>query len=175
MLKHDSVNAADTMGEQDSGDSFDLNNQAGEGGPGSAADGSARPSSPVLSETLEDASGAETIHLEPVDGPASAAGGEFDLLMGKLKTWSAEQSWQGILQLSVGPLKLLFTAISLLVVLQLSIGLVQTLNSVPLLGGLLELTGLIRMGLFARDNLLRQRDRTALWVRLRELRASVLG
>lgn len=86
-------------------------------------------------------------------------GGEWQLLLARLSSWieatNPEQLWIG----SQRPLRLLALLITALVVLKVYGALLDTIASVPLMGGLLELVGLIWLTRFISGHLLRAGDR----------------
>lgn len=102
-------------------------------------------------------------------------GGEFQLLLEKLQDWLARQGWQPSLPILKRSTRSLGLLIAVCVLLRLEGGLVSTLNSIPLLGRVLLLVGLLRVALFARENLLRQDDRKRLNERLQQLIRETIG
>ena len=102
-------------------------------------------------------------------------GGEFQLLLEKLQGWLARQGWQPSLPILKRSTRSLGLLIAVCILLRLEGGLVSTLNSIPLLGRVLLLVGLLRVALFARENLLRQDDRKQLNERLQQLIRETIG
>ncbi len=91
------------------------------------------------------------------------AGGEWDLLRAKLRAWwsSGEPQawWQRLSRPVGGGLSLVLV----LLVLQVYAAVVGTLESLPLLPGLLELVGLVWLLRYGLPRLLRSSDRAALF------------
>ena len=90
--------------------------------------------------------GASGLH-SPAD---PAEGGEFQLLLSRLRSWWTEAQELQLWQQSRRPLALLLGLVGLLMGLHVASGLVQALRTVPLLPGLLELVSLawlVRAGL----------------------------
>lgn len=86
-------------------------------------------------------------------------GGEWQLLLARISGWieaaNPEQLWIG----SQRPLRLLALLITALVVLKVYGALLDTIASVPLMSGLLELVGVIWLTRFISGHLLRAGDR----------------
>lgn len=89
----------------------------------------------------------------------ASSGGEWELLLEKLRSWWASGQLQQQWQASRTPLSLLAGLIALLLVLRVYSGLVNVLDSLPLLPGLLELVGLITVVQFSLTKLVRSDDR----------------
>ena len=102
---------------------------------------------------------AATITVPPLEGGESGGGGEWELLVERFTTWwnSGELSrqWQRIR----GPLKGVAVLVAVLLALQLYATVVRTIDGIPLVSGLLELTGLIAVLQFSATRLLRSSDR----------------
>jgi hypothetical protein len=93
---------------------------------------------------------------------ASAAdqeGGEWELLVAKLRTWIASGQLQEQWQAARTPLSLLAGLIAVLLVLRVYSALLGVLESIPLLPGLLELAGLVAVVQFSLTRLVRSNDR----------------
>lgn len=86
-------------------------------------------------------------------------GGEWQLLLARLSSWlntvEPEQLWDQ----SQRPLQIAAALLSLLIVLKLYGAVLETIDSVPLISGLLELVGLIWLLRFSSGHLLRREDR----------------
>ena len=96
----------------------------------------------------------------PADPSASdGEGGEWHLLIEKLNAWLADAKLMELWQQSQRPLKLLGGALGLLLVLQLTGAVLGTLDAIPMLPRLLQLTGLIYLILFASRRLVRSDER----------------
>ena len=99
----------------------------------------------------------------PADPSASdGEGGEWHLLIEKLNAWLADAKLMELWQQSQRPLKLLGGALGLLLVLQLTGAVLGTLDAIPMLPRLLQLTGLIYLILFASRRLVRSDERRSL-------------
>ncbi|MFM8935359.1 MAG: CAAD domain-containing protein [Vulcanococcus sp.] len=100
--------------------------------------------------------------------PASAPGGgddgdggEWELLLQKLRHWLASGQLQQQWQSARGPLSLLAGLIALLLVLRVYGALLGVLDSLPLVPGLLELVGVIAVTRFGLRRLVRSEERQA--------------
>ena len=99
----------------------------------------------------------------PADpGASDSDGGEWHLLMEKLNAWLADAKLMELWQQSQRPLKLVGGALSLLLVLQLTSAVLGTLDAIPMLPRLLQLTGLIYLVLFTSRRLVRSDERRSL-------------
>lgn len=99
----------------------------------------------------------------PADPSSSdSEGGEWHLLMEKLNAWLADAKLMELWQQSQRPLKLVGGALALLLVLQLTGAVLGTLDGIPMLPRLLQLTGLIYLTLFASRRLVRSDERRSL-------------
>ena len=125
------------------------------------------PAEPVItpSETpLAMPSVASTIEV-PASAPGgqtSGEGGEWELLVEKLRQWIGSGQLQEQWQASRTPLSLLAGLIALLLVLRLYGALLAVIDSLPLLPGLLELAGLIAVVQFSLTRLVRSEERRSL-------------
>ena len=102
---------------------------------------------------------AATITVPPLEGSESGGGGEWELLVERFTTWwhsgELNRQWQRI----QGPLKGVAVLVAVLLALQLYATVVGTIDGIPLVSGLLELTGLIAVLQFSATRLLRSSDR----------------
>jgi hypothetical protein len=98
--------------------------------------------------------------LAPAGAEGEADGGEWELLIGKLQTWFHDLSgqWDRIR----GPLKGIAILVAVVIALRTYAALVGTIDSIPLISGLLELVGVIAFGRFTWDKLLRSGERQKL-------------
>jgi hypothetical protein len=119
--------------------------------PGSAAPEPAQPSVAAILEVppLEGAAGEGT----------EAGGGEWEMLLGKVQQWIGSGEPQAFLRSIAGPLKALGYLIAALLLLRVYGTVVRTIDGIPLIGGLLELAGLIAVVRYALLHLLRSEDR----------------
>ncbi|KEF41213.1 MAG: hypothetical protein ER33_12670 [Cyanobium sp. CACIAM 14] len=105
---------------------------------------------------------ASTLEVPPLEGAAQSGGeggGEFELLLQKLRDWFASGELQAQWQRIRGPLKGLAILIGVILLLRVYASLIGTLDSLPLVGGLLELVGLIAVTRFSLTRLVRKSDR----------------
>ena len=107
---------------------------------------------------------ASTIEV-PASAPASGAsgeGGEWELLLEKVRQWINSGQLREQWQAARTPLSLLAGLIALLLVLRIYGALLAVLDSLPLLPGLLELAGLIAVVQFSLSRLVRSEERRSL-------------
>jgi hypothetical protein len=97
--------------------------------------------------------------LEDSPDPAADGGGEFELLLQKIKDWLGSGELQTQWQRFRGPLKGLAILIGVVLLLRVYASLIGTLDSLPLVGGLLELVGLIAVTRFTFTKMVRKSDR----------------
>ena len=117
---------------------------------------------PVVETPAAESPIASTVSV-PADPSASdGEGGEWHLLMEKLNAWLADAKLMELWQQSQRPLKLVGGALALLLVLQLTSAVLGTLDGIPMLPRLLQLTGLIYVVLFASRRLVRSDERRSL-------------
>jgi hypothetical protein len=102
---------------------------------------------------------AAILEVPPLPAGEAGEGGEFDLLIGKLRAWFDNADLGGQWQKLRGPLKGLALLVLAILALRLYARLVGTLDSIPVVSGLLELTGLIYLLWFSATRLLRTRER----------------
>ncbi|MEY3750289.1 MAG: hypothetical protein RLZZ631_159 [Cyanobacteriota bacterium] len=110
---------------------------------------------PSVASTLE-------VPANPQAAAASAGdqeGGEWDLLVHKVRTWIASGQLQEQWQAARTPLSLLAGLIAVLLVLRIYSALLNVIDSIPLLPGLLELAGLVAVVQFSLSRLVRSDDR----------------
>lgn len=125
------------------------------------------PAEPVIAPSeapLAMPSVASTIEV-PASAPGgqtSGEGGEWELLLEKLRQWIGSGQLQEQWQASRTPLSLLAGLIALLLVLRLYGALLAVIDSLPLLPGLLELAGLIAVVQFSLTRLVRSEERRSL-------------
>jgi hypothetical protein len=102
-----------------------------------------------------------TLEVPALERPSggNAEGGEWDLLLDKLRQWIASGQLQQLWQTSRTPLTAAAALIGLLVVLRIYGALLGVLDSLPLVPGLLELAGLVAVVRFGLSNLVRSSDR----------------
>jgi len=105
---------------------------------------------------------ASTVSVPADPSSSDSEGGEWHLLMEKLNAWLADAKLMELWQQSQRPLKLVGGALALLLVLQLTSAVLGTLDAIPMLPRLLQLTGLIYVVLFASRRLVRSDERRSL-------------
>ena len=105
---------------------------------------------------------ASTVSVPADPNASDSEGGEWHLLMEKLNAWLADAKLMELWQQSQRPLKLVGGALALLLVLQLTGAVLGTLDAIPMLPRLLQLTGLIYLVLFASRRLVRSDERRSL-------------
>jgi hypothetical protein len=128
--------------------------------PSRAAEPSEIPADPTPSEAQPEAPTiAATLEVPPLPGADTEEGGEFDLLVSKLRTWLNEADLAGRWQQLRGPLKGVALLLALILGLRLYARVVGTIDGIPLVSGLLELTGLIYLLWFTTTRLLRTSER----------------
>ena len=102
---------------------------------------------------------AATITVPPLEDAGTGGGGEWELLVERFTTWwnsgELNRQWQRIR----GPLKGVAILVAVLLALQVYATVVRTIDGIPLVSGLLELTGLIVVLQFGATRLLRSSDR----------------
>jgi CAAD domains of cyanobacterial aminoacyl-tRNA synthetase len=107
---------------------------------------------------------ASTLEL-PANPEASAGGqgegGEWELLLQKLRHWLASGQLQQQWQAARGPLSLLAGLIAVLLVVRIYSALLAVLDNLPLVPGLLELVGLVVVTRFSLTRLVRSDERRA--------------
>ena len=96
------------------------------------------------------------------DPAAASEGGEWQLLVEKFNGWLGEAKVAELWQQSQRPLKLAGAGLLLLLVLQLSGAVLGSLEHLPLVPGLLQLSGLVWLGSFSARRLLRSQERRQL-------------
>lgn len=104
---------------------------------------------------------AATVHV-PAAPDTAEGGGEWDLLLAKLREWIGSGRLQQMLVQYQGPLRAVALALALVLVLRLYGAVIGAIDSLPLLPGLLELAGVIWLSRFAATRLVRSSDRQEL-------------
>lgn len=113
---------------------------------------------------------ASTITVPPAAGggqPEPGEGGEWDLLVSKLRHWLSSGQAAALWHQARTPLVLLGALVALLMVLRVYGALIGAIDGIPLLPGLLELTGLLWLAIHGAPRLLRSSDRQELAAGLR--------
>ena len=123
--------------------------------PASPAESAAAP--PTVETTPEPVI-TSTVTI-PAQETSTDEGGEWDLLVEKIKAWIDSNQLGSLWNQAQLPLRLIGGLILFVIVSTVYSGILGTINKVPLAPGLLELTGLIWLLNYARCNLVRSSDR----------------
>ena len=113
---------------------------------------------PPTVETTSDPVITSTVTI-PAQETSTDEGGEWDLLVEKVKAWIDSKQLGSLWDQAQLPLRLIGGLILFVIVSTVYSGILGTINKVPLAPGLLELTGLIWLFNYARCNLVRSSDR----------------
>ncbi|AII48803.1 hypothetical protein KR52_06560 [Synechococcus sp. KORDI-52] len=101
---------------------------------------------------------ASTVSI-PAQESSDQDGGEWDLLVGKVKDWLEQNDLAELWTKAQLPLKVVGGLIVFSLLATIYSGVLGTINSLPLVPGLLELAGVIWLVNFALRNLIRNSDR----------------
>lgn len=96
------------------------------------------------------------------DGENSGEGGEWELLLQKLREWLNQGQLQSLWAQASKPVTLLATLVGVLLVLRIYGALLGAIESLPLVPGLLELAGVVWMVRYGVPKLLRSSEREQL-------------
>jgi hypothetical protein len=96
------------------------------------------------------------------DGPNSGDGGEWELLLQKVREWLNQGQLQSLWAQARKPVTLVAYLLGLLLILRIYGALLGALDSLPLVPGLLELAGVVWMVRFGVPKLLRTSEREAM-------------
>ena len=113
---------------------------------------------PETAATAPDPVIASTVTI-PAQENSTDDGGEWDLLVEKIKAWIDSKELGSVWSQAQLPLRLIGGLILFVIVSTVYSGILGTINKVPLAPGLLELTGVIWLLNYARCNLVRSSDR----------------
>jgi hypothetical protein len=102
---------------------------------------------------------AATIAVPALPAEAVVDGGEWEVLIGKLRAWLDGAGLQDRWNALGGPLRALGLLLAAVVLLRLYSALLETLGDLPLLPRLLQLVGLITLSRFALTRLVRSSER----------------
>ena len=130
--------------------------------PFTASQSAPTPEPPASEPPAAESPIASTVSVPADPSSSDSEGGEWHLLMEKLNAWLADAKLMELWQQSQRPLKLVGGALALLLVLQLTGAVLGTLDGIPMLPRLLQLTGLIYLTLFASRRLVRSDERRSL-------------
>ena len=123
--------------------------------PASPAESAAAP--PTVETTPEPVI-TSTVTI-PAQETSTDEGGEWDLLVEKIKAWIDSNQFGSLWDQAQLPLRLIGGLILFVIVSTVYSVILGTINKVPLAPGLLELTGVIWLLNYARCNLVRSSDR----------------
>jgi hypothetical protein len=130
--------------------------------PEPAAPPAEAPAAPPATVSEPEPGIAAILEVPPLEGtgePGGDGGGEYELLLQKIRDWVGSGELQAQWQRFRGPLKGLAILIGAVLLLRVYASLIGTLDSLPLVGGLLELVGLIAAVRFTATRLVRKSDR----------------
>ena len=144
------------------------------------------PNEPAIAASDPEPIATEPVTAVPPTDPAIAStvsipadesddGGEWELLTGKLRDWMASNELGELWDKTKTPAKLIGALLLLVVVVQIYSGILNTIAKIPLAPGLLELAGVIWLGRFALQKLIRNDDRREVADNLRQLWSKVVG
>jgi hypothetical protein len=108
----------------------------------------------------------ESTTIIPGTGPDATnaeGGGEWELLIGKVRAWLGQGKLQALWAQARNPLSLILATAALLVVLRVYAALLGAIDSLPLIPGLLELVGVIWAVRFGVPKLLQRSQREQLF------------
>ena len=111
----------------------------------------------------------------PAQESSDQEGGEWDLLVGKVKAWLEKNDPGELWSKSQLPLRVVAGLIVLILVAKVYYGVLKTIESIPLVPGLLEFLSLIWLANFALRNLIRNSDRNKFIESVRSTWSSVTG
>lgn len=102
---------------------------------------------------------ASTLSVPPLESGEAGEGGEWDLLVGKVRAWFDGADLQARWEALGGPLRAVGLLLAAVVLLRLYSALLSTLGELPLLPRLLQLVGLVAVLRFALTRLVRSQER----------------
>lgn len=147
------------------------------------------PPAPTAESVSEEPAVAVTLEIPPREPAATPSpesilppatgsdeeGGEWELLLSKLRGWLASGQLQQLWGQTRTPLTAVAALVAALLVLRIYSSLVGAIDSLPLVPGLLELIGLIWLVRFGVPKLLRRSERQQLLSGLQKRRQDFLG
>ena len=117
---------------------------------------------------------ASTVSI-PAQESTDQDGGEWELLVGKVKAWLEQNDLAELWSKAQLPLRVVGGLIVFSLLATVYSGVLSTINSIPLVPGLLELAGLIWLVNFALRNLIRNSDRDKFLASARSTWSRVTG
>ena len=120
----------------------------------------APPANSVFSTSLE----------VPAVAPSAEApeGGEWDLLLSKIRQWVDRGELDNLISSARTPALVFGGLVGVLLVLRVYAALLGAIDSLPLVPGLLELTGVVWLARFGATNLVRSGDRNTILSQLQQ-------
>ena len=118
----------------------------------------AAPPEPSVAATLEIPARSGSNEAEPQSGE----GGEWELLLGKLRQWLDQNELQNLWDQARRPVTFLAALVGVLLVLRVYSAVLSALDSLPLVPGLLELAGVVWAVRYGVPKLLRSSERDRL-------------
>jgi hypothetical protein len=124
----------------------------------------AAPPEPSIAATLviEASPSAGSNSFSDEAGPQSGEGGEWDLLLGKLRQWLDQNELNNLWAQARKPVTILAGLVGLLLVVRVYSAVLGALDSLPLVPGLLELAGVVWAVRYGIPKLLRSSERERL-------------
>jgi hypothetical protein len=126
--------------------------------PAEQAVAQAAPPEPSVAATLEIPARSVSSESEPQSGE----GGEWELLLAKLRQWLDQNELQNLWVQARRPVTLLAALVGLLLVLRVYSAILSALGSLPLVPGLLELAGVVWVVRYGIPKMLRSSERDRL-------------
>ena len=117
------------------------------------------PPAAAEADTAPDPVIASTVTIPAQDNTEQVGGGEWDLLVEKIKAWIDSNALGSLWTQAQLPLRVIGGVILFVIVSTIYSGILGTINKVPLAPGLLELFGVIWLVNYASSNLVRSSDR----------------
>lgn len=117
------------------------------------------PPAAAEADTAPDPVIASTVTIPAQDNTEQDGGGEWDLLVEKIKAWIDSNALGSLWTQAQLPLRVIGGVILFVIVSTIYSGILGTINKVPLAPGLLELFGVIWLVNYASSNLVRSSDR----------------
>ena len=118
----------------------------------------AAPPEPSVAATLEIPARSGSSEAEPQNGE----GGEWELLLAKLRQWLDQNELQNLWVQARRPVTLLAALVGVLLVLRVYSAILSALDSLPLVPGLLELAGVVWVVRYGIPKMLRSSERDRL-------------
>ena len=117
---------------------------------------------------------ASTVSI-PAQDDSDDEGGEWEMLLGKVKNWYDSNNFAELWTTAQLPLRVVGGLIVFILVAKVYSGVLNTIDGLPLAPGLLELAGLIWLVNFALRNLIRNSDRDKLFESIQSTWSRITG